>query len=151
MLDDVRKPSPVVLAVDHEAEALARLERLALLDRSTGTEEEVEAAGLFLLIGGVPHTDWLPDEIERDRGGYLLTGPDLVRDGSVVECWPLARSPRLLETSMPHVFAAGDIRHGSISRVASAVGDASVVVSQVNRLINEPRAADRKPRPRSQH
>jgi thioredoxin reductase (NADPH) len=130
---------------------LRRLERLILRDRSSGLEEDVEASGLFLMIGAVPRTDWLPDDVERDRGGYLLTGPDLVRGGSVVDCWPLARSPRVLETSMPRVFAAGDIRHGSINRVASAVGDGSVVISQVNRLIAEPRAADRRPRSRSQH
>jgi thioredoxin reductase (NADPH) len=117
-----------------------RLEHLLLLDRATGATREVEAAGLFLLIGGRPHTDWLPESIERDRGGYLLTGPDLVRNGRVVDCWRLDRSPRVLETSMPRVFAAGDVRHGSASRVASAVGDGSVVISQVHRLIGAPRA-----------
>jgi thioredoxin reductase (NADPH) len=118
----------------------------------SGDEHLVEAAGLFLLIGAHPHTEWLPADIERDRGGYLLTGLDLVRDGRVVECWPLERSPQALETSMPRVFAAGDVRHGSISRVASAVGDGSVVVSQVNRLIRAPeRVGDRSPPARSQH
>ena len=73
------------------------LERLLLRDES-GHEELVEAAGLFMLIGADPHTEWLPDDIERDRGGYLLTGLDLVRDGRVVECWPLERSPQALET-----------------------------------------------------
>ena len=127
------------------------LERLLLRDES-GHEELVEAAGLFMLIGADPHTGWLPDDIERDRGGYLLTGLDLVRDGRVVECWPLERSPQALETSMPRVFAAGDIRHSSINRVASAVGDGSVVVSQVDRLIGRPqRGADRRPPSRSQH
>ena len=116
-----------------------RLERVVLLDRESGTEAAVSAGGLFLMIGGAPHTDWLPAEIERDRGGYLLTGTDLVRNGRVVECWPLDRSPQVLETSMPRVFAAGDARHGSISRVASAVGDGSVVVAQVHRIISDPR------------
>ena len=112
----------------------------------------VAIAGLFMLIGADPHTEWLPDDIERDRGGYLLTGLDLVRDGRVVECWPLERSPQALEASMPRVFAAGDIRHSTINRVASAVGDGSVVVSQVDRLIGRPqRAADRRPPSRSQH
>ncbi|MGH2975041.1 MAG: NAD(P)/FAD-dependent oxidoreductase, partial [Solirubrobacterales bacterium] len=84
-----------------------RLERLVLLDRESGAEEEVSADALFLMLGGVPLTAWLPAEIERDRGGYLLTGPDLVRNGRVVECWPLDRPPQVLETSMPRVFAAG--------------------------------------------
>jgi thioredoxin reductase (NADPH) len=109
-----------------------RLEWLDLRDAAAGVVERVEAAGLFLMIGAVPHTGWLPENIERDRGGYLLTGLDLVRDGQIVDCWPMHRSPRILETSLPGVFAAGDVRHGSISRVASAVGDASVVVSQIH-------------------
>jgi thioredoxin reductase (NADPH) len=128
-----------------------RLERLLLRDRS-GDERLVDAAGLFLLIGADPHTEWLPDDVERDRGGYLLTGLDLVRDGRLVECWPLERSPQALETSMPRVFAAGDVRHSSISRVASAVGDGSVVISQLNRLNRGPRLAEeRSPPSRSQH
>jgi thioredoxin reductase (NADPH) len=127
------------------------LERLLLRDRS-GDERLVEAAGLFLLIGAVPHTEWLPDDVERDRGGYLLTGLDLVRDGRLVECWPLERSPQALETSMPRVFAAGDVRHSSVSRVASAVGDGSVVISQLNRLNRGPRLIEeRSPPSRSQH
>jgi thioredoxin reductase (NADPH) len=113
-----------------------RLEYLTLRDRATGDVERVEAAGLFLLIGGQPRTGWLPKDIEHDRGGYLLTGLDLVRDGKLVECWPLDyRSPRMLETSMPGVFAIGDIRHGSIQRVAAAVGDGSMVVNQIHRLL----------------
>jgi len=109
-----------------------RLDWLDLRDNATGEVQRVDAAGLFLMIGAVPHTDWLPENVERDRGGYLLTGLDLVRDGQIVDCWPLARSPRILETSLPGVFAAGDVHHGSISRVASAVGDGSVVISQIH-------------------
>jgi thioredoxin reductase (NADPH) len=115
-----------------------RLEWLDLRDNASGEVRRVEAAGLFLMIGAVPHTDWLPENVERDRGGYLLTGLDLVRDGKVVDCWPLARSPRLLETSLPGLFAAGDVRHGSISRVASAVGDGSVVISQIHQARTRP-------------
>jgi thioredoxin reductase (NADPH) len=130
---------------------LHHLERLLLRDEA-GEEHLVETAGLFLLIGAHPPTEWLPDDIERDRGGYLLTGLDLVRDGRLVDCWPLERSPQALETSMPRVFAAGDVRHSSISRVASAVGDGSVVVSQLNRLNRGPRrAGDRSAPPRPQH
>jgi thioredoxin reductase (NADPH) len=120
-----------------------RLEWLDLRDNATGEVERVEAGGLFLMIGAVPHTDWLPENVERDRGGYLLTGLDLVRGGKVVDCWPLARSPRILETSLPGVFAAGDVRHGSISRVASAVGDGSVVISQIHQTTAAASAARR--------
>jgi thioredoxin reductase (NADPH) len=116
-----------------------RLQYLTLRDRATRELDHVDAAGLFLLIGGRPRTEWLPDDIEHDRGGYLLTGLDLVRDGRLVDCWPLPdRSPRMLETSMPGVFAIGDIRHGSIQRVAAAVGDGSLVVYQIQRLLAAP-------------
>jgi thioredoxin reductase (NADPH) len=119
-----------------------QLEYLHLRNRASGEIERVDAAGLFLLIGGHPHTDWLPEDVQRDPGGYVLTGLDLIRDGQVVDCWPLRRNPRMLETSMPGVFAIGDVRHGSIQRVASAVGDGSLVVNQIHRLFDAP---DRRP------
>jgi thioredoxin reductase (NADPH) len=114
-----------------------RLERLTLRDRSSGEIEEVESAGLFILIGAEPHTEWLPAALERDDWGYLLTGSDLVRDGRLAGRWPLERPPLILETSAPGVFAIGDVRHGSTKRVASAVGECSVVVEQLHQLLAE--------------
>jgi thioredoxin reductase (NADPH) len=111
------------------------LEQLVLRNRAQGSEETVHADGLFLMIGARPHTDWLPPEIDRDSRGFVLTGSDLRADGA----WPLDRSPFLLETSMPAVFAAGDVRHGSVKRVASAVGEGSVAIQLLHRLF----AADR--------
>jgi thioredoxin reductase (NADPH) len=108
----------------------ARLEHLVLRDRATGDEETVSADALFLMIGALPHTDWLPDEVARDSGGFLLTGPDL----AVTDAWPLDRTPFLLETSMPAVFAVGDVRHGSVKRVASAVGEGSVAIQMFHQL-----------------
>jgi len=105
------------------------LERLVLRDRDSGREETVNADGLFLMIGAHPHTDWLPSEIERDPGGFVLTGPDVDRSR-----WPAERDPLLLETSLPRVFAAGDVRHGSVKRVASAVGEGSVAIQLLHRL-----------------
>jgi len=116
----------------------SRLETLTLRDRASGRTEAVPAAGLFILIGAQPHTEWLPAEIARDPGGYVLTGSDLVRHGRVPEGWPLERPPLILETSVPRVFAVGDVRTGSTQRVASAVGDGSVVVEQLHRLLAEP-------------
>lgn len=107
------------------------LEHVTLLDREADTVERVPAAGLFIMIGGEPHTQWLQDSIERDGQGYLMTGHE-VREGSSVT-WPLRRDPMVLETSMPGVFAAGDTRNGSIKRVASAVGEGSTAV----RLMHE--------------
>jgi thioredoxin reductase (NADPH) len=122
-----------------------RLEQLTVRDRRSGETEVVDATGLFLLIGAQPHTGWLPSEIERDGWGYLVTGPDLLSDGRVREAWPLERAPLILETSAPGVFAVGDVRCGSTKRVASAVGEGSVVVEQLHRRLAE--TAARRPEP----
>ena len=111
------------------------LEYLQLADHATGTFEEVPAAALFIMIGGEPHTQWLPDEITRDRHGYLITGRDLLQQRDVP--WNAGREPFSLETSMPGVFAAGDARHGSIKRVASAVGGAATAVRLVHDYLRE--------------
>ena len=106
------------------------LDHLVLRSRATGDEERVAADGLFLMIGADPNTGWLPPELGRDAEGFLLTGPDVPRDG-----WPLARSPFRFETSMPSVMAVGDARYGSVKRVASAVGEGSVAIQLVHRLL----------------
>jgi len=111
-----------------------RLERLVLEDCSSGLSETVPAAGLFVLIGAQPHTGWLPVEIERDEGGYVVTGPDLAREAP--GAWPLERAPLMFETSMPGVFAAGDARYGSVKRVASAVGAGAIVVQSVHEYLD---------------
>jgi thioredoxin reductase (NADPH) len=108
-----------------------RLERL-VLETTEGERVEEPADGLFVMIGAAPRTEWLPDEIMRDDWGYVLTGPDLIGDGGPRERWPLARPPRPYETCAPGVFAVGDVRHRAIKRVASAVGEGSVVISQVH-------------------
>ena len=103
-----------------------KLEELTLRNSSTGASEEVRAAGLFVLIGAQPHTDWLPEEIERDGGGFVLTD----RDASGVN-WPLQRPAYPYETCLPGVFAVGDIRSGASMRVATAVGEGSVAARHV--------------------
>jgi thioredoxin reductase (NADPH) len=113
------------------------LRSLVLRDRSTGTEEAVSADGLFLLIGAEPRTTWLGSAVERDAAGYVLTGPDLVRHGSLPIDWPLERHPMLLETSRPGVFAAGDVRYGSVKRVAAAVGAGAIAVQLVHSYLAE--------------
>jgi thioredoxin reductase (NADPH) len=102
------------------------LEQLLLRNRDSGETEVVPAAGLFVLIGAQPFTGWLPESIKRDPWGFILTGPDTGQD------WPLERAPFLLETTTPGVFAAGDVRHGSMKRVASAVGDGATAIRLVH-------------------
>ncbi|MFL5912244.1 MAG: FAD-dependent oxidoreductase, partial [Gaiellaceae bacterium] len=114
-----------------------RLEWLALRHLRTGELERVDAAGLFLLIGGRPHTDWLPPEVARDERGYVLTGSRAVAHSH----WPAAPAPKPLETSVPGVFAVGDVRLDAVKRVASAVGEGSVVVAQVHEHLQAERAA----------
>jgi thioredoxin reductase (NADPH) len=105
-----------------------RLEDLTLRDRHTGATRTVPASAMFVLIGAEPRTDWLDGVVERDQRGYLLTGRDLER-------WPLARPPLPLETSLPGVFAAGDVRFRSVKRVASAVGEGSIAVQLVHEYL----------------
>jgi thioredoxin reductase (NADPH) len=109
----------------------ARLEGLTLEDGSGGREERA-ADGLFILIGALPRTDWLSGALARDAAGYVLTGRDLVDSGALPAGWPLERPPGLLETSVPGVFAAGDVRSGSMKRVAAAAGEGSTAVRLVH-------------------
>jgi thioredoxin reductase (NADPH) len=104
------------------------LETLTLKDAATGAVEIVPADAVFILIGAQPHTEWLPDDIVRDRYGFVVTG---VADDS----WPLERPPFMFESSMPGVFAVGDVRSGSVKRVASAAGEGSVAIQQVHQYL----------------
>jgi thioredoxin reductase (NADPH) len=107
-----------------------RLGSLILEELRTGARAEVPASAVFVLIGAEPHTGWLPDRVQRDNYGYVLTGRDISGQG-----WPLQRLPFPFETSMPGVFAAGDVRSGSVKRVASAVGDGSVAIRYVHEYL----------------
>ena len=98
-------------------------------------EETVPASGLFIFIGAAPNTDWLPDAIMRDANGFLLSGSDLKVDGKMPKNWNQPRDPYLLETSVPGIFVAGDVRHGSVKRVASAVGEGSISVQFIHQYL----------------
>jgi thioredoxin reductase (NADPH) len=118
-----------------------RLERLSLQDRHDRATEEVAAAALFVMIGAEPRTEWLAGALQRDDAGYILTGHDLLRDGKPPPGWPLRRPPLLFETSIPGVFAAGDVRHGSIKRAASAIGAGAIAVQLVHTYLSEKRTS----------
>jgi thioredoxin reductase (NADPH) len=115
-----------------------RLEGLTLRDRDSGETTAVDASAVFVLIGAEPRTDWLHGVVERDERGYVLTGRDLVEGGRPPTGWPLQRAPLLLETSLPGVFAAGDVRYRSVKRVASAVGEGAIAVQLVHEYLAEP-------------
>ncbi|MGW5263041.1 FAD-dependent oxidoreductase [Microbispora sp. NPDC004025] len=113
------------------------LERLILCDGRSGRTTSVPASWLFVFIGAEPRTDWLGDVVARDGGGYVLTGSDLLADGRRPPGWTPSRDPYHLESSMPGVFAAGDVRAGSVKRVASAVGEGAMAVSLVHRYLED--------------
>jgi thioredoxin reductase (NADPH) len=108
------------------------LESLTIQDQVSGATETVPGAALFVLIGAEPRTQWLPDDIRRDRWGFVLTGTGLMAGGHPPDGWPLQRPPMLLESSLPGVFAVGDVRSGSVKRVASAVGEGSVAIRLIH-------------------
>jgi thioredoxin reductase (NADPH) len=109
-----------------------RLEAISISCASSGAIERVPARSLFVFIGAAPRTEWLEGFVERDAHGFILTGSDLLRQGKRPNGWPLKREPFLLETSVPGVFAVGDVRHGSIKRVASGVGEGSIAIQFVH-------------------
>lgn len=112
-----------------------RVEWLRMHKSESDTEERKEASGIFVFAGAVPHTDVVADLVQRNEQGFVLTGPDLTAGGNRPAGWTLDRDPYLMETNVPGVFAAGDVRHGVVRRVASAVGQGSVVVSMVHHYL----------------
>jgi thioredoxin reductase (NADPH) len=114
-----------------------RLESLVLTDLESGAIETVPATALFVLIGAKPRTEWLADAVRRDQSGFVLTGTDLLDDRQAREEWPLRRLPMFLESSLPGVFAVGDVRHGSLKRVASAVGEGSISIHLVHQHLRD--------------
>src|SRR5499427_2049265 len=120
-----------------EVHGETRLEEIPFLCSDTNKIERVPATAMFIFIGALPRTDWLANVIERDERGFILTGPDLIRGGQRPKGWPLERDPFLLETNVPGIFAVGDVRHGSVKRVASGVGEGSVAVQFIHQYLSK--------------
>jgi thioredoxin reductase (NADPH) len=113
------------------------LEAVSVYCSQSNETNRMPANYLFIMIGAQPHTDWLGSLVERDERGFILTGPDLERDGKQPRGWQLDRDPYLLETSVPGIFAVGDVRKGSVKRVASGVGEGSVAISFVHQYLSK--------------
>jgi len=116
-----------------EAHGETSLSALTIDDLRAGTTERVPATGLFIFIGAMPRTDWLAGVVERDANGFILAGPDLMRDGRRPRGFD--REPFLLETSVPGIFVAGDVRSNSVKRVASSVGEGSIAIQFIHRYL----------------
>jgi len=131
------KPTVHVLYRTEVVRALGAhaLEAIDVKNSETGETRRLESGGLFLFIGADAETDWLPPEIALNLRGYVLTGPDVGDDRD----WPLERDRYLLETSVPGIFACGDVRSGQVKRVASAVGEGSLAIAFVHQYLNEPK------------
>jgi thioredoxin reductase (NADPH) len=138
LVDQIDKTPNIEVMPNTELAALSgtdRLEAITIKNRDTRKTQQMPADALFIFIGAYPHTEIVADLVERDEAGFILTGLDLIREGRRPRNWKGKRDPFLMETSVPGIFAAGDVRHGVIRRVASAVGQGSVAVSSIHKYL----------------
>ena len=134
LIEQIRSKANIRVALRSEVHAIHgndNLTAIDLLDRGSNTVRREDSGGLFVFIGADAETDWLPSEIARDERGYILTGADLVKAGR----WNESRDPYLVETSVPGVFACGDVRFSPVKRVASAVGEGSMAIAFVHQYL----------------
>ena len=138
LVEQIHATANITVAVRSEVAGVGgtdRLQSITIRDIKTGEEQTVPATAMFVFIGAIPHTQWLDGVVARDEYGFILTGADLA--GHDLAGWRIDRHPHLLEGSVPGVFAAGDVRHGSVKRVASAVGEGSVAVMSIHHYLSE--------------
>src|SRR6202008_1729701 len=140
LIDQVQRTPNIQLwthASVAEAHGDTHLEEISVLCSDTGKIERVPASAMFIFIGALPRTDWLANDVGREERCFLLAGPDFISDGQHRKGWAPDRDPFLLETNVPGVFAVGDVRHGSIKRVASGVGEGSVAVQFIHQYLSK--------------
>ncbi|HTZ49903.1 MAG TPA: FAD-dependent oxidoreductase [Verrucomicrobiae bacterium] len=138
LIDQINKTSNIEVWPQSEVTEVfgdTHLEAIAVRCARTGTVERYPAGSVYIYIGALPRTNWLGDAIHRDDRGFIISGPDLMKDGKYPACWTLDRPPGLLETSVPGVFVVGDVRHGSVKRVASGVGEGAVAVQFIHQYL----------------
>jgi thioredoxin reductase (NADPH) len=136
LIDQIAQTSNITVETRTQVIEAMGESRLECLKIRNGSGDQVRpASALFVFIGAAPVTDWLPEEVMRDPNGFVLSGPDLKVENKLPRGWKEDREPYLLETSLPGVFVAGDIRHGSVKRVASAVGEGSIAVQFMHQYL----------------
>ena len=138
LIDQIASTDNIEVLARHTVEAVHghdRLQGITVKNHETGEEYRIDTPALFLFIGAVPHSECVAGIVERNTAGFILTGPDLMVNGQRPKGWKLPRDPYLLETSVPGIFAAGDVRQGATRRVAAAVGEGANVVSQVHQYL----------------
>jgi len=137
LIEQIRAIPNIRVELNSEVAAASgeeHLESIAIASRAAGSEHQVAADFLFVFIGAYPHTDWLGEAIARDDRGFIISGSELLRDGTSPR-WALEREPLPLETSLPGVFVAGDVRRSSMKRVASAVGEGAMAVYLIHQYL----------------
>src|SRR5271165_2479771 len=140
LIDQIKETSNIQLWNQEsvaEVHGDTHLEEVSVLCTDTNKVERVPANAMFIFIGALPRTDWLAGTIERDERGFVLTGADVMQGGQRPKGWALDRDPFLLETNVPGVFGVGDVRHGSVKRVASGVGEGSVAVQFIHQYLSK--------------
>jgi thioredoxin reductase (NADPH) len=140
LIDQVKETSNIQIwpnASAVEVHGDSHLEEISILCSDTGKTERVLASSMFIFIGAMPRTEWLANVLQRDNLGFVLTGPDLIKEDGRPKGWKLERDPFLLETNIPGIFAVGDVRHGSVKRVASGVGEGSVAVQFIHQYLSK--------------
>jgi thioredoxin reductase (NADPH) len=140
LIDEIKKKSNIHVEVNSTVTGAFgndHLEEISIHCAQTNEDSRVKAGALFIFIGAEPHTDWLGTAICRDEKGFILTGSALMKDGKRPAGWTADRDPWLFETNIPGVFAVGDVRQGSVKRVASGVGEGSVAIQFVHQYLKK--------------
>jgi thioredoxin reductase (NADPH) len=138
LIDQISKTANIELEFHSQvvgAKGASRLEEISILCSTSGTASTVPANALFIFIGALPNTAWLEGTVMRDERGFILSGADLIKDGKPPTGWQLDRPPGLLETNVPGIFVVGDVRKGSVKRVASGVGEGSIAIQFVHQYL----------------